>query len=272
MGSRSDIFPGYVRKLVRLYGPGWLESRALKAISGTALFTPSQLEALFSEPGEESLLHALQGLQKSPLCNPFVGLSPLQKLVIYAGGFVSESAIRNPEAFLTKRSDVLKALSNFPQAPDDFSQISQVKLEELFVPCGMTRKRAAKFRLLVEALLAIDTNLLVDDVSSLNGAWLAEELASVRGIGSDTADSLLLWVFRQPHFALNAPLVRLLHYHNFVPEDTYAEELKACFTDYLPADQATYAGIYRLGIELGAELCKKSTRQCGMCPLEAYLP
>jgi endonuclease-3 related protein len=53
-----------------------------------------------------------------------------------------------------------------------------------------------------------------------------DDLMQVRGIGEETADSILLFAYNQPHFKVDAYTKRLLSHLNFIQENAKYKEIK----------------------------------------------
>jgi len=96
---------------------------------------------------------------------------------------------------------------------------------------------------------------------------LRELLLSVRGIGPETADSILLYAAGRPVFVVDAYTHRVLARHALIPEEADYYEIQECFLDQLPADAALFNEYHALLVRLGKEFCKKGKPLCSVCPL-----
>ncbi len=95
---------------------------------------------------------------------------------------------------------------------------------------------------------------------------LREKLLEVRGIGLETADSILLYGLRKPIFVVDAYTKRILSRHGLISEKASYEEVQKLFMDYLPSDEKLFNEYHALFVYLGKTLCKKIPR-CNICPL-----
>jgi endonuclease-3 related protein len=100
-----------------------------------------------------------------------------------------------------------------------------------------------------------------EDLRSLRAALL-----TVKGIGPETADSILLYALHQPTFVVDAYTHRVLSRHDLVPEACSYDELQALFLENLPADVPRYQEFHALLVKLGKEFCRPRPR-CSPCPL-----
>ncbi|MEW6659339.1 MAG: endonuclease III domain-containing protein [Thermodesulfobacteriota bacterium] len=104
-----------------------------------------------------------------------------------------------------------------------------------------------------------------EDLGTLRAALLG-----VKGIGPETADSILLYALHQPTFVVDAYTHRVLSRHDLVPEACSYEELQALFLENLPADVPLYQEFHALLVRLGKEFCRPRPR-CSPCPLHEWL-
>jgi len=102
-------------------------------------------------------------------------------------------------------------------------------------------------------------------------ARLREELLEVRGVGRETADSILLYALGIPTFVVDAYTWRILSRHGLVPEETTYEEMKDLFERNLPRDAKLYNEFHALLVAAGKDFCRPVPR-CGKCPLRKFLP
>ena len=98
---------------------------------------------------------------------------------------------------------------------------------------------------------------------------LREELLSVKGIGPETADSILLYALDKPVFVVDAYTRRILSRHALCAEDETYDDLQALFADRLPADVPLYNEYHALVVETAKEYCR-TTPRCEECPLMGW--
>jgi endonuclease-3 related protein len=100
---------------------------------------------------------------------------------------------------------------------------------------------------------------------------LREALLSVKGIGRETADSILLYAAQAPVFVIDAYTHRILHRHGMAGEEATYEDLQALFMENLAEDPALFNEFHALIVCTGKEFCRKEPR-CGLCPLGHWGP
>jgi endonuclease-3 related protein len=75
-----------------------------------------------------------------------------------------------------------------------------------------------------------------------------EELLHIRGIGRETADSILLYAYNKPVFVVDAYTKRLVSYLGLIDSADY-EEIRAFFEANLPSDYKLFAEFHALIVE-----------------------
>lgn len=96
---------------------------------------------------------------------------------------------------------------------------------------------------------------------------LREELLSVKGIGPETADSMLLYALDKPVFVVDAYTKRILLRHHLIKEDATYEETQDLFMRNLKKGTKLFNEYHALLVKLGKEFCLKSKPRCQLCPL-----
>lgn len=95
---------------------------------------------------------------------------------------------------------------------------------------------------------------------------MREKLLGVKGIGPETADSILLYGLKKPIFVIDAYTRRILSRHGMITEKASYEEVQRLFMDHLPLDEKLFNEYHALLVHLGKHLCRKIPR-CDICPL-----
>ncbi|MBF0480797.1 MAG: endonuclease III domain-containing protein [Desulfovibrionaceae bacterium] len=142
-------------------------------------------------------------------------------------------------------------------------------LAELIRPAGYFRLKAARLRALLEFVDAACGG----DPAAL-AAWpletARERLLTVRGVGPETADSILLYAAGLPSFVIDAYTRRILSRHGLAPADAPYDELRDFFMDALPPDAPLYNEMHALIVRVGSAYCKTKSPACRECPLETF--
>jgi len=96
---------------------------------------------------------------------------------------------------------------------------------------------------------------------------LREKLLGVKGIGPETADSILLYGLGKPIFVVDAYTQRVLSRHGLISARTPYEEVQKLFMDHLPLDEKLFNEYHALFVHLGKNVCKKIP-ECDICPIK----
>ncbi len=97
---------------------------------------------------------------------------------------------------------------------------------------------------------------------------LRKKLLQVKGIGPETADSILLYGLNKPIFVVDAYTKRILLRHGMISEKASYEEVQKLFMDHLPHNEKLFNEYHALLVHLGKTLCKKAPR-CDICPIRS---
>lgn len=100
---------------------------------------------------------------------------------------------------------------------------------------------------------------------------LRKKLLSVKGIGPETADSMLVYAFKKPVFVVDAYTRRVFSRHGLVREDIGYEELRAKVESVFKKDVRAFNQFHALLVETGKNFCKKKEGACDACPLRPFL-
>ena len=95
---------------------------------------------------------------------------------------------------------------------------------------------------------------------------LREELLSLKGLGPETVDSIILYAANKPIFVIDAYTKRIAHRLGITDLDKY-EDLRRYFEEHLPNDLELYQEFHALIVELGKNYCKTKP-DCSPCPLK----
>jgi endonuclease-3 related protein len=97
---------------------------------------------------------------------------------------------------------------------------------------------------------------------------LRKALLDVKGIGPETADSILLYACGKPVFVVDGYTLRALARHDVIDEDSDYRRVQELFMDHLPKDVELYNEYHALWVAVGKDYCKKRQPRCAECPLK----
>ncbi|MGD8562716.1 MAG: endonuclease III domain-containing protein [Desulfarculaceae bacterium] len=173
----------------------------------------------------------------------------------------------------TNWANVSKAIANLKQAEvlslTGLRSLPPKRLAALIRPAGYYNLKEKRLRNLLD-LVAHGFQGDLRRLAALPLPRAREVLLQVKGIGPETADSILLYALNKTIFVVDAYTRRLLTRHDIISADTSYEELQSYFMDNLPADPKLFNEYHALLVRLGKEFCKKQKPLCSQCPAEDW--
>lgn len=174
----------------------------------------------------------------------------------------------------TNWKNVEKAIANLKSRnllePRRLYSLPPAGLAELIRPAGYFNIKAKRLRNFLKFLIdEYDGDL--DRMFAGRLEVLREELLSVKGIGPETADSILLYAGQKPIFVVDAYTRRIFLRHEIVSEEADYHEIQRYFLDHLPEDVALFNEFHAQIVNIGKNWCKSKKPDCEHCPWKKYL-
>ena len=148
--------------------------------------------------------------------------------------------------------------------------LSASDLEQAIRPAGYYRVKARYLRTLAEWVSQRATGDLSSLASEDTGALRCEILA-LRGVGRETADSILLYAIGKPAFVVDAYTRRIAARLRLLPNNATYESTQQYFVARLPEDVHLFNEFHGLLVHLAKEHCR-ARPACLACPLEQCCP
>jgi endonuclease-3 related protein len=169
----------------------------------------------------------------------------------------------------TNWTNVEKAIINIKNAdlltPEKLHHIDITKLAALIRPAGYFNIKAKRLKNFLDWFFENYDGKLVN-LEKVRTSELREQLLSVKGIGPETADSILLYAFNRPVFVVDAYTARSCARHQLINEDADYHQIQETFESNLPCDTQLFNEYHALIVNLGKNYCKP-TPKCEECPL-----
>ncbi len=170
----------------------------------------------------------------------------------------------------TNWTNVEKAIANLKSAnlltPEGLHNLDVSKLAELIKPAGYFNIKAKRLKNFLGWLFDNFDGQLTK-LKKLNTDRLRAELLGIKGIGPETADSILLYAFDRPVFVVDAYTARIVCRHQLIDAGADYEQLRELFQSNLSQDYKMFNEYHALFVRLGKEFCKTKPK-CSGCPLE----
>ncbi len=169
----------------------------------------------------------------------------------------------------TNWQNVEKAINNIKAArllsPEGLYGLSDDKLAELIKPAGYFNIKAKRLKNVL-AWLFDNFGGDVETADNLSDFALREQLLEIKGVGFETADSIMLYAFERPIFVVDTYTARIMMRHGLIDTDCDYEQLREFMESSLPADTKLYNEYHALIVKVGKDYCKPKPK-CESCPL-----
>ncbi len=179
---------------------------------------------------------------------------------------IAVGAILTQQTAWTNVEMAIENLKNAKMLDTEKIASSDLKyLEELIRPSGFFRQKAGYLKNFCQQI--IDNH--DGSIEKLLGGELQsvrKELLAFRGIGPETADSILLYAGNYPTFVVDAYTIRICQRTGMFDSKKY-DEVKAFFEEKVKLDAQVYNEFHALLVELGKNHCTSSNPKCENCPV-----
>lgn len=168
----------------------------------------------------------------------------------------------------TAWNNVEKSIENLKQRdllePEKLSKIKEDDLAQLIRSSGFYNLKSKRLKNFLEWLKKY--NYDIDKIKNKSVTSLREELLSIKGIGKETADSILLYAFEMPVFVIDAYTKRMFSRLGLILSRQY-DEFQDFFEKNLTKDVQLYNEYHALIVKHSKVYCKK-TPKCSDCFLK----
>jgi endonuclease-3 related protein len=170
----------------------------------------------------------------------------------------------------TNWANVEKAIANLKSAgcltPHKLQGLDHRELALLIRPAGYYNIKAKRLKNFMNWLFDNHAGKL-SNLEGVETNQIRTELLSIKGIGCETADSILLYALDRPVFVVDAYTARITVRHRLIEPGADYEQLRELFQSNLPEDVRLFNEYHALLVRVGKEFCKPQPR-CAGCPLE----
>lgn len=152
--------------------------------------------------------------------------------------------------------------------PQALYDLPEAELANLIRPAGYYNIKARRLKNFL-AFLANRYRHSMEEMAAARLESLRPELLAIKGIGPETADSILLYALAKPTFVVDAYTFRILSRHRLIPETYAYEELRQLFMEHLPSQVPLFQEYHALLVRLGKVWCRPRP-QCDSCPVQGW--
>jgi len=172
----------------------------------------------------------------------------------------------------TAWTNVEKAIVNLKASKklsfEALRRISSKRLAQLIRPAGYFNIKADRLKHFIDFL----HRECQGDIAMLRRGTaeaLREKLLAVKGIGPETADSILLYALGKVSFVIDAYTRRVFSRHGLAAEGAPYEKWREIFTRALPEDLDLYNDYHAQIVRTAKIYCRKRPL-CEACPLRCF--
>lgn len=161
--------------------------------------------------------------------------------------------------------NVEKAITNFGDrlTPETVLNADPGELARIIRPAGCFNQKAVYLKAVTEWFGKYGFSVPTVQCESLGN--VRAELLSTKGIGGETADSILLYVFGFPTFVVDSYTIRLCNRYPIRVGKEY-KTVKDFFEGNIPLSTEVYKNFHALIVMNAKEYCRKKP-VCDGCPL-----
>ncbi len=168
----------------------------------------------------------------------------------------------------TNWSNVEKAIDNLKQADalscETIIAVETCELEQMIRPSGYFRQKAERLKLFCQHL-AEQHQGKIENLVAQPLEMARKELLSLKGVGPETADSILLYAGGQLSFVVDAYTNRVFQRLGLLNGNEKYEQVRQLFMSTLPDDAQLYNEYHALIVIHCKEFCRKKPL-CNACP------
>jgi len=170
----------------------------------------------------------------------------------------------------TNWTNVEKAIKNLKAAdcltPEKLHRLDPNRLAELIKPAGYFNIKAKRLKNFLSWLFENYDGIL-DNLDNVDTDTLRTELLAIKGIGPETADSILLYALNREIFVIDAYTARVACRHHLIDPPADYHQLQDLFQSNLPQDIKLFNEYHALLVRAGKQFCRPKAG-CSGCPLE----
>ncbi len=164
----------------------------------------------------------------------------------------------------TSWKNVEKAIKNLKQKnlihPTKIAKSNQKSLAKLIKPSGYYNQKADRLKIIANFIIK-NKNLEKQSIKIIRN-----KLLNVKGIGPETADSILLYALNKPSFVVDAYTKRIFSRIGLCKKEIDYHELQKIFHKSLPKKTKVYNEYHALIVALAKKNCSKKPI-CRNCPI-----
>ena len=155
--------------------------------------------------------------------------------------------------------------------PEDLLHTSLPRLERLIRSAGAYRRKARTLKALADFVQTRCSGRM-EKLRDRPLPDVRRRLLDIRGIGPETADSILLYALRFPILVVDAYTRRIFVRHGVINRRATYEEIQRVLSGGLPNRVEVFHEFHAQIVTIGKSYCRRKTPRCECCPWRSLLP
>lgn len=147
--------------------------------------------------------------------------------------------------------------------PEYIDRLEVADLESVIRPCGFAKRKAETIKHITAWYETYKYD--VENIREKNKSEIRKELTSIKGIGAETADVILVYAIHKASFVIDAYTRRFLERMEYSFHSD--EDIRSFFEEGLGDDYQLYGWFHWLILDHGIHFCKKVPK-CNGCSFQ----
>ena len=152
---------------------------------------------------------------------------------------------------------------------DEILESNESQLAQIIRSSGYYNMKARKLKNFANFLR---TEGGFETLKQLETNALRQKLLTVKGIGAETCDDMLLYVFLRPVFVVDVYTKRIFARHKLISDNSKYEDIQNFFHANLHERVGFFGEYHAQIVYIGKNYCSAKTPKCHLCPLRRLLP
>jgi endonuclease III related protein len=139
-------------------------------------------------------------------------------------------------------------------------------IEDAVRSSGYYRQKAERLKIITDFLVS-EGGSRFKKFHNIDTDVFRRKLLSVKGVGPETADSILLYAFERPIFVVDAYTMRIFERHGLIKGTTKYETVQNMVHSAMGNDARAFNRFHAAIVEIGKRFCRKKAAVCEECPM-----
>jgi len=151
-------------------------------------------------------------------------------------------------------------------SPSKIIQEKQSRLSRVIRSSGYHRVKSLRLKAISEYIIR-ECNGDLNRMKRRHADDLRKGLLAVKGVGPETADSILLYAFKKPVFVVDAYTKRIFSRHGLVSDKVGYDDLQSFVHNNFDMKVPALNQFHAFLVETAKQFCRKNIKKCDKCPL-----